>query len=45
MFIKAYCVKVVVNMKPINLKEHVLSDFSVETQRKHKIFYCEENVH
>ena len=45
MFIKAYCVKVVVNMKPINLKEHVFSDFSLQTQRKYKIFYFEENVH
>ena len=45
MFIKAYCVNVVIYMKPTYLNKHVFFRVPLQLPRKTIIVYCEENLH
>ena len=45
MFIKAYCVNVVIYMKPTYLNKHAFFRVPLQLPRKTIIVYCEENLH
>ena len=44
MSIKAYCVNVVVSIKPIYFNKHLFFSVSLQLYRKTMICYCKENV-